>query len=88
LENGSRPNYERFHEVPVERRDLLESLKVMVGKEDNARLPVSQDYGGRFLAKLGLGFGGLFLEPASTRGNRALGDTARRDTLIAYSDFW
>lgn len=86
--NGSRPNYERFHEVPVERRDLLESLKAMVGKEHNARLPVSQDYGSRFLAKLGLGFGGLFLEPASTRGNRGLGDTARRDTLIAYSNFW
>ena len=62
--NGSRPNHARFHEVPVERRDLLESLNAMVGKAHKASLPVSQDYGSRFLAKLGLGFGGLFLKPA------------------------
>lgn len=62
LGNGPRPEFRRFEEVPEDRLALRDMLKGLPA-EHNVTLTIDVTAGDRFLAKLALGFGALFLAP-------------------------
>lgn len=53
----------RFKEVPAELSDLHEQLRALNGQQHEVQFEVRIDAGDRFLGKLALGFGALFLDP-------------------------
>jgi hypothetical protein len=61
LGNGPVPRGGAFSEIAGEMVDVHERLKTLDGVEHRATGRLARDYGSRFLAKLALGLGGLFL---------------------------
>lgn len=62
LGNGPQPTEGAFSQIPPELLSLHEKLKALDGVEHSIKGALSLDYGSRFLAKLALGMGGLFLD--------------------------
>ena len=63
LGNGPTPERGLFSDIPSELRELHAKLKAMGGQTHKVNFSISVDYGDRFLAKLLLGMGHLFLGP-------------------------
>lgn len=61
LGNGNINNSETFSKIPEQYQDLYEYLNSLNGKKHNAAINMDDHYGYRFLAKIALGFGALFL---------------------------
>ncbi|HXM28620.1 MAG TPA: hypothetical protein VN957_21550 [Chthoniobacterales bacterium] len=64
LGSGPKPSGGAFSDIPLELVPLYEELKALDGVTHKTKPALSLDYGSRFLAKLALGIGGLFLDPA------------------------
>ena len=62
LGNGPRPDNDLFDEIPAELYTLHDELKSLCGQEHSADFSLTIDYGDRFLSKIALGFGTLFLD--------------------------
>lgn len=62
--NGPVPDVDgaRFEEIPEQLNSLHQELLLLLGKSNNVRKIFSMDADHRFMAKLALGFGDLFLE--------------------------
>lgn len=63
LGNDPTPAVGRFSDIPNELSDLHEQLRAMSGQQHRVHITVGIDFGHRFLAKLALGCGALFLTP-------------------------
>lgn len=82
LANGPTPNGDLFSDIPPEYQDLHHRLDQMRKTEIHARLTVSIDSEARFLAKLALGLGHLFLNSSFAVSSDA---AVLRDLLWARS---
>src|SRR5262249_27724892 len=60
-----------FSPIRADLGDLHKKLKASKGVEHKTTGRVSIDYGSRFLAKLALGLGGIFLDPSFRRSESA-----------------
>ncbi len=63
LGNGPTPEGGRFSEIPAELLDLHKELKSKAGQFHQLQFSINIDFGHRFLAKMALGCGVLFIEP-------------------------
>lgn len=61
LGNCPTPKGGRFSDIPSEFKNLHDKLKSMSGKKHSISMNIAIDYGDRFLAKVALGVGALFL---------------------------
>ncbi len=61
LGNGPTPKGGRFSDIPLELQELHSMLRSMSGQVHSASIKMNIDYGDRFIAKVALGIGGLFL---------------------------
>jgi|GEM_PF-1488173 hypothetical protein len=60
--NGPTPKGGRFSDIPAELNELLVKIRSMNGKEHTSNVTMDIDTGNRFMAKLALGLGCLFLK--------------------------
>lgn len=71
LANGPTPQGDLFSEIPIELNDLRASLVSIMNEEHNVRMALTIGYESRFLAKLALGIGHIFLNPSFSESNDA-----------------
>ena len=62
LGNGPRLDNDLFDEIPAELYTLHNELKSLCGQEHSTNVSLAIDYGDRFLPKIALGLGTLFLD--------------------------
>ena len=69
--NVQSPQLSGHDDVPTDLIVYRDAIYALAGQQHNITQTIYPDYGVRFMAKLALGFGGLFLDPCYARSSEA-----------------